>query len=242
MPVPARITPLSRGVTPGARWVDRYLVPRLAEVMPTRTLDGMRILHLEPDDAAEAHRCCELGAEVTLAALGPTAMASDALPVLTIGADGAIGAPDARFDVVLTGRLGRIAEAVADPAVCIAECARVCRGTGGMLATLSTGSPASMAGSACDRARAHGRITVGALERSFASVRMLPVQGHFGWTSGGRARRVIGAVLDAYWRNVASPAHPRIYGSPLNPLMIVWASRTRSHRDTPCPHPSTSPS
>ena len=226
MAAPVSKTPASPAGTPGARWVDRYLVPRLSDVIPMRTLDGMRILHLEPDDADEADRCTELGAAVTLASLGRTGVLLGALPTITIAGDGAIGAPDAHFDVVLTGRLGRLAAAVTDPARLIAECARVCRGTGGMLATLSTGSPASLASRACDRARVRGWATISLLEQSFASVRLLPVNGHFGWSSGGRARRVIGAALDAYWRTIASPAHPRIYTSPLNPLMIVWASRT----------------
>ena len=213
--------------TPGAAWVDRYLVPRLADQMPTRSLAGLRVLQLEPDDADEAQRCAELGASVTLAALDALPFDTGTFPTLALDPDHPIPAPHAGFDLILTGHLERLAARWSSPEALLRECARICAPSGGMLTHLSTRCPINLSGDAPLLAfpRPAPPISLRMIERAFGAAVLLPVRGHFGWRSGGIARRTIGAALDAWWRWCAAPNHPRICTSPANPLLIVWASR-----------------
>lgn len=213
--------------TPGAAWVDRYLVPRLAEQMPTRSLTGLRVLQLDPDDADEAQRCAELGASVTLAALDPLAFDTDAFPVFSLDPNHPIFAPDAAFDLILTGHLERLASRWSSPEALLRECARICAPGGGMVTQLSTRCPINLTGDAPLLAfpRRASPVSLRALERAFGAAIILPVRGHFGWRSSGIARRAIGAALDAWWRWCAAPHHPRICTSAANPVLLVWASR-----------------
>ncbi len=207
--------------TAGARWVDRYLVPRISEHMNGRTLKGVRILQLDPDDTTEATRCAELGASVTLGVCGQSRIDTDSFARVALTPDAPIDASDDAFDLILTGHPRRLSAAWSSTEAFLGECSRVCAPSGGMMVPLATRCPLDLSG---DAVRAAPRLTVRDLERAFGSVRLLPVRGHFGWSSGGPARRVVGRALDVWWRWCATPAHPRVYTSALNPVMLVWAS------------------
>lgn len=223
-PLPGQAS--STAPTAGARWVDRYLEPRIAAQMAGRTLAGLRILQLAPDTLEEADRCAELGALVSIGMLSDGGLDEPArYPLVSIDAYGGIAATDASFDVLVSGRLAELAGGPAAGQHLLAECARVCAPGGGLLATLSTGSPLSLAGAAADEASRRGTLTPMALSTCFDELRMLPVDGHFGWRGGGVPRRMVGALLDFCWRHIVTPARPRLYCGPCNPLMLVWATR-----------------
>lgn len=208
----------------GRRWVDQYFLPRLAERMPGRAVAGLRVLQLEPDDNAEAMRLVELGADVTLAEFTGQDARLGALPVVRCERRGAIPLSDDSVDVIITGHLGRIARAAESPAFLAAETARVCRPGGGLLAGLTSGCPLDLNR---DGPRS---ITIAHLAAAFGGVHLLPVRGHFGWTSGSAARKLVGALLDRYWDWIARPDRPRLYASALNPIMLVWAAKRQTKR------------
>ena len=219
---------LSAAAAAGERWVDQYLVPRVAEQMRGRSLDQLRVLQLLPDDLHEATWCRARGAHVSLASFEASAFPAAGFATFKLHPTGHVTAPDGNFDVIVTGHLERLMRQVESVSAMLGDCARVCAVGGGMLAPLATSCPFSLD---IDRPLLSLRekpplANVPALAAAFGEVRFLPVCGHFGWRSGGVAHRALGSLLDAYWASLARPEYRGIYSSKLNPLMMIWAAKS----------------
>jgi len=231
-------TPGSQSIreTAGAQWVERYLHPLLGRLRTSPATARLNLLQLDPDDESEAVRLRKDGYLCDSMVFDAARLRErpwEQAPVLAQGLT--LPAESGRYDLVMTGRFGRLAANEADRRTLAGELARVCRPGGAVL--LSIGNrrcPLDLSGNA--PSRLHGwkcrrLVTLRELERlfveqcGFASLECLSVAGMFGGNRLRRLPRWVGTTIEGYLRQVSAPRRRWLYGSFLSPMLCVWIRR-----------------
>jgi hypothetical protein len=223
-----------------ARWVDAFLLPALHARFPGTLHSGLRCLQVEPADEEEAtylrsrgHACDVLLCNGERA--GERAWQRPPL----VGGPARLPVEDHRYDFVWSGAFGRLNRTPESRSACARELCRV-SATGGAV-MLTAGNRASPLDLSAGSARLHGPfrtdlVTLPEMKRhfvdegGFSAMRLLSLEGCFGWAQLPGALRFAAAWLEGYLRWVSSPASPGIYGSPLNPMFALWFERAAGAR------------
>jgi SAM-dependent methyltransferase len=204
-------------MNPGPRWVNSYFVPNLRRLgIADRPL---RILSLWPDDASEAEELGRLGHACELAEFMP---------------DSPSPWSDHTFDIVITGRLPKLAISTSERDRTIRMIYSALRPGGGLLVAIGNRlCPVDLSRNApllhgpfnrhCMSWREVKRLFLSP-SGPFQAVKPLPVEGHFGWHRLG-SLNFLGRLLEAYWKSVVTPRRLSLYTSPLNPIFMLWIQK-----------------
>lgn len=227
----------------GRRWVEQYLFAALRARHRSHGRDPLRFLQVEPDDEYEAARIRRDGHLCDVLVWGSTAVQRRAWtqPPLQ-GTPAETNLESGAYDLITYGRLGRFATSPSVRRVVAAELARLCRPGGALLLVVGNRrSPVDLTGNA---SRLHGwdcsslpslRDVEAAFvgEGRFSAMHPMPIAGHFGWRRLGAAARPVGTLLETYFKLVANPRRRWLYGSPLNPVLILWLEKREPGRKSP---------
>ena len=226
--------------TPGMLWVERFLLPLLSRKRPGFNRETLHCLQIETIDSLDCleeakririagHQC-----DVALYRHGSAADAPDPADVQVFDDVERLPLESGKYDVILTGRLGKMAALSGRGQQLAQELARVCKPGGALLATFGNRlCPLDISGNTSilhgprDAALLTLREAKGLLleDTQFSAVDSVNVYGHFGWSKVGAAGRIVATGLDVFWRTLATPRNEWIYGSPLNPCFMLWVTR-----------------
>lgn len=203
----------------GARWVDRYFLPLLRERLPLDRGQSIHCLQIAPDDDDEAQRLREHG------------LVCDIVPA---SQSWSLPSREADYDVVFTGAFGRIANSRNKRLDLAAGMARLCRTGGGVFLTVGNRRcPLDLSGATprfhlwMDPAAASltELRSIFLRDGQFASLSPLSLNGMFGWSSRWAALSLVTRCVAGYLNWSSRPSFPRLYASPLNPLLSVWIQK-----------------
>jgi SAM-dependent methyltransferase len=220
--------------TAGAAWVDRYLDPLLQSAFgrPTPRLDCLHIWADDDDEASQlrrnGHRCTVLLPD--LATYHSTMWRR--LPVIG-PLDRGLPFVDSAFDVVFTGAFGRLARTPQMRAELARELARVVRARGALLLSVANrycpvdlqDRSSLLHGPSHPEKAGLAELTQVLSGAGFSRVDRLSVRGHFGWRRLPAALRPCAAAFEQYLGTVSAPERPWLYGSPFNPVLMLWSTR-----------------
>jgi len=206
-----------RAVSAGRAWIDGYLLPHLQRRFPGA--ERLACLQLAPDDATEAERLRELG---------------HTCEMVDITEKPLLAAADASYDFIFTGRFPLLARDFETRVLLAGELFRVLRKGGSLL--LALGNRFCPLDLSRNGGLIHGPRATTCLSLSeaneilvkqarFTALVPLQVAGHFGWNSLPAPIRPLGRVLDFFWRHVTTPSRRWLYGSPLNPTLLLWLNK-----------------
>ena len=210
-------TKMPEAMTAGAAWVSRFLLPRLNRRFPTSS--SISCLQLWPDDPTETQHLEKSGHRCEM---------------LEPKAGGKLARPDSSCDFIFTGQFTLRAPDRTARIALAKEFNRVLRSGGSLL--LAMGNRACPVDLTRNGPRFHGPGAPSCLslreareilleQAGFATLEPLGAYGHFGWGSLPGVFRPFGKVLDAYWRLLMSPSLKGLYGSPLNPTLLLWLNK-----------------
>jgi SAM-dependent methyltransferase len=220
---------ISEQINPGARWVERFLIPILESRGLIKDGNAMRCLQIDPDDDTEVLRLGLDGHNCDVLVTTPNAV--DAKERGIHAADPCdLPFSSSRYDLVWTGFVGRIlARTQRDKFV--RELRRICRPNGAFLTAIGNRwCPLDLTKNA-RLLHGPGEMTLLSLSEAerlfvngggFAGVHPLCVSGHFGWSRVSKVARPIVWALEANWRWLATPSNRFFYSSPLNPVLMLW--------------------
>jgi hypothetical protein len=219
--------------SPGARWVERFLLPKVADRLPQATARPLAFLQLAPDDDSEADHLRALGHTCDLV-LAPVP-ASGTFPSAEGRRDPGIDvARGEQYDVIFSGAFGRFAPSARARIALGHLLFGVCRPGGAVLLTMGNRRcPVDLSGNAAPLHSPWAASLLSLVEAQqlfvatcgFRSVEPLSLEDqHAGSTLGG-AKRAIRKGLFAYLRWVSDPGHQGRYASPLNPMLALWIAK-----------------
>lgn len=209
--------------SPGAMWVERFLLPLLEARMPGAGLSCLKIEPIGDTDARDeaerlnraGHRCdvvlCDNDFDLTRLPFASNC-----------------------YDLVLNGCFGRMTPAPILRTGFARELARITKTKGALL--LGIGNricPLDISGNA---ARLHSPSSPTLLtlreaegvfvsEAGYTAVQLINLQGNFGWTKATGLSRIIAVLLETYWRYVVTAKRRWLYQSPFNPYLLLWIVR-----------------
>jgi hypothetical protein len=227
--------PIVAARSTGRRWVEEYLLPRIAQQRGKSLMLELVILQVDPDDESEAERLRQEGhtCDVVLTDPGPWRRTTwQKAPVYANAA--ALPFDAGRYHLVISGKFGRLAKNVDERCSVAREWARVLQPNGAVLLTIGNrASPLDLSGHAClmHTPWCHALVTLLDIERmfigqaGFRAVQRLSLSGHFGWTSCSGALKFIARGLEAYLAWSSYPSRRWIYEGPLNPMLSLWITR-----------------
>jgi SAM-dependent methyltransferase len=220
--------------TAGAAWVERYLDPLLRSTFgtPTPCLD---CLHIWADDDDEASQLRQKGHQCVVLMPDAASCTNKKWRQTPVAGcfEGRLPFANSSFDLVFTGAFARLAHTSQMKAQLARELARVVRPGGATLLSVSNRycpvdleDRKSFLHGPSHPEKASLAELRGALDGAgFSRVDCLSTRRHFGWRRVPRALRPLAAGFESYLGRVSSPATPKLYASPFNPVLMLWGTR-----------------
>ncbi len=226
--------------TPGVLWVERFLLPLLQKQMTHANSHQLCCLQIEPIDSLdcleETKRIRQQGHLCDVAlykdpGATPTSVPND---VQVIDDLTQLPLDSARYDLILCGRFGKMTRDKSLRLPFANELARVCKPRGAFLATFGNRHcPIDLSGNS---SLLHGPASPSLLsireaknlfldQSGFSSAQSINLYGHFGWSKVSGIGTIVAKTLDIFWRWCATPQHPWLYASPVNPCFMLWINR-----------------
>ncbi len=221
-------------------WVERFLLPLLERQMPgtgTRRLCCLQIETIDSLDCLdEAERIRGEGHLCDVVLYREPGAAPQPVPGGVQVIEDLVQLPleSARYDLILSGRFGKMTRDKSLRQPFASELARICKPGGALLATFGNRlCPVDISGNG---SLLHGPGSPALLstgeaqnlflgQAGFVSAEAIGIYGHFGWSKVSGLGKIVALTLDLFWQWGATPRRPWLYGSPLNPCFMLWIGR-----------------
>ena len=221
--------------TAGARWVERYLLPLIYQRFSYAKSSPLICLQIEPDDEDEAMRLRQEGHECNILLSRSERLGERKWHEMPLVCDPSqIPSESERYDLVLTGRFGRIAATRKRQISVARELARICKKSGAFLTTIGnrrcpidfTGNANRLHGLHCKFVLTFEEMAqIFIQESGFSEICPLNISNHFAMNAVRGPAKMFAWSLKSYWKWIAIPEHRWLYASCLNPVLILWIER-----------------